>query len=456
MPAGGGYSSPVNSMAVSEIIGALAGTALISSKGVTGSQISGQTGFPTTVNGLIGNQPAQTSATPKAGINWIVLDEQFKYFRGGFDMVGTAVNSAGTFKIHDASTIPTIPIPKNGYIYVYCNNESQYDVFFDNLQLMHAHGPILEETHYYPFGLTMAGISSKALSFGGAENKYKYNKGSELQSKEFSDGSGLELYATNFRSLDPQLGRWWQIDPKPDYAESPYSAMGNNPILRNDPLGDTTRGVNLISAQRELSIIRNSFKGGNAQATRNLFQLNGRTFKNINDKAFNKATAGLTPDQKALAKGYKEVINSEAVHNVEVVKQKEQLSSLSQKTFGYTDGADVNKLSGGGISTFITGDTKNAARLEVIVMDATSQVGMVGADGTICTSPGSAGEISAHEILGHQLASIHNSVSDNLNSIQAGNLYLRTQGITDFRNSHLGVDSFDSEKANEIPFYLKP
>jgi RHS repeat-associated protein len=83
----------------------------------------------------------------------------------------------------------------------------------------------------------MAGISSKAA--GKLENKRKFNGGNELQSKEFSDGSGLEMYDAVHRMYDAQLGRFHQVDAYSDIflENSPYTFASNNPILVNDPLG---------------------------------------------------------------------------------------------------------------------------------------------------------------------------------------------------------------------------
>jgi RHS repeat-associated protein len=92
----------------------------------------------------------------------------------------------------------------------------------------------------------MAGISSKAA--GKLENRFNYNGGNELQAKEFSDGSGLEMYDAVHRGYDPQIGRFWQIDKLSDLSVdfTPYGFARNNPIRMNDPLGlreDTLNGT---------------------------------------------------------------------------------------------------------------------------------------------------------------------------------------------------------------------
>jgi RHS repeat-associated protein len=174
------------------------------------------------------NNNSSSPGVPKAYLNWLLLDEQFNFV--------AASSSAKRVSTPDAlELLPSglIDIAKNGFLYVYVSNETQnYDVFFNDLSVVHKTGPLVEETHYYPFGLAIAAISSRA--FGKLQNNLKYNGGSEL-----NEGLGLFLYETQFRLYDPQLGRFWAIDEMAEkYAEwSPFVFALDNPILLNDPTG---------------------------------------------------------------------------------------------------------------------------------------------------------------------------------------------------------------------------
>jgi RHS repeat-associated protein len=188
----------------------------------------------------------QLNRKPRAYLNWVLLDENLKPFKEdtaklllkkkaeytGFQQVGEEEQLKQHVK-------ENWEIAKSGYVYIFTSNESEdADVVFEDFGVMSIPGPLLEVNHTYPFGLTIAEISSKAA--GKLENKRGYN-GNEKQDKEFSDGSGLELYDFNARTYDQQTGRFIQIDPKSEDEQqeslTPYHFTGNNPVRFNDPTG---------------------------------------------------------------------------------------------------------------------------------------------------------------------------------------------------------------------------
>ena len=65
-------------------------------------------------------------------------------------------------------------------------------------------------------------------------DRYQYN------SIENINLSNALLYAAHYRTLDPSIGRWLQIDPASEkyFGLTPYNSMANNPFSFSDPDGD--------------------------------------------------------------------------------------------------------------------------------------------------------------------------------------------------------------------------
>jgi RHS repeat-associated protein len=140
--------------------------------------------------------------------------------------------------------------PNAAFNYIY-----NYTDHLGNIRLSYSLDPsvnmlkILEENHYYPFGLKHENYSSDVKHYAKEEMqplgikplptpvkpdyKYKYN------GKEWQDELGLNEYDYGARNYDPAIGRWMNIDPLAEKMRrwSPYNYCFDNPMRFTDPDG---------------------------------------------------------------------------------------------------------------------------------------------------------------------------------------------------------------------------
>lgn len=92
---------------------------------------------------------------------------------------------------------------------------------------------LVEEMHYYPFGMRMEGDNWAAPTGTDLGGKYQYN------GKEMVGALGLNWLDYGARWYDPSVGRWMMVDPMAEEmtAWSPYNYVLGNPVqqaLRHD------------------------------------------------------------------------------------------------------------------------------------------------------------------------------------------------------------------------------
>ncbi|MEN7551260.1 RHS repeat-associated core domain-containing protein [Rapidithrix thailandica] len=116
---------------------------------------------------------------------------------------------------------------QSGTVKVFVANESDVDVWFDNLQITYSPRlEVISALDYYPYGSILQELHLEGVDKG----RYDY-QGDFAEKDQETGWNAFEL-----RNYDPVIGRWLSVDPK-RVGFSPYIGMTNDPVNLVDPDG---------------------------------------------------------------------------------------------------------------------------------------------------------------------------------------------------------------------------
>lgn len=196
---------------------------------------------PSPLMGLNGTS-GSAGTGPKAYLNYIMFDRDFNPIlddvsQTNFKRVTTAAREngqslgAGANGAAHEQLSASVTVKQAGYLYIYLSNEeaSPMEVYFDDFEVTHTLGPVVQSQEYYPFGLTFNTYNREHAT----PQNFLYN------GKELQDELNLGWYDYQARQYDPAIGRWMAVDPLYDLSRrwSPYTYCYDNPLLFIDPDG---------------------------------------------------------------------------------------------------------------------------------------------------------------------------------------------------------------------------
>ena len=107
-----------------------------------------------------------------AYLNYIIFNKNSQSVQEGFVSLDDDANGTPM-----EMSLPSILVPEEGFMYVYLTNESNAEVYYDDLEVTVKESRVVQNTNYYPFGLQH---STSWTRISALKTNFINNAGAEL------------------------------------------------------------------------------------------------------------------------------------------------------------------------------------------------------------------------------------------------------------------------------------